>query len=114
MTNKTIDLAEAYFKALGEKNISKMAPFLHPDVNFSGPTAQLSGKESLLETVQVLFPLFDRLTVRAKFGNEDQAMIVYELEGVLAAGFFHAAALVTFEEGLIRRIELFYDPSPLN
>ncbi len=53
---------------------------------------------------------FNTLTIRAKFGSQDQAMLAYDINCPI--GICRAAALVQFENGLIVSIELFYDARP--
>jgi len=110
--DKNILIAEAYYQAIGRKNISDMAQFLHPDVEFIAPLAKTKGKESLLEAVEKFFSLFNTLTIHAKLGDGDKAMIVYELECPKPIGKLRAAALLSFEAELISCVELFYDARP--
>ena len=53
--------------------------------------------------------IFKTLTIRAKFGSETQAMIVYDVEIPGLAKDLRAASLLSFQEGLISKIELIYD-----
>ncbi|WP_068468889.1 nuclear transport factor 2 family protein [Candidatus Protochlamydia phocaeensis] len=102
--------AEDYYKLIGEKN-AEFQKYLHPDVEFYGPLATLKGKGSVIEATSRFMQTFKSLAIRAKFGAGDQAMIVYEVDVPGIAKDFPGASLLSFREGLIARIQLFYDGS---
>lgn len=110
--NKTVDRAEAYYKALSEKKIDDLEKYLHPEVQFIGPLAESNGKEALLEATKRFAAFFKTLKIRSKFGSESQAMIVYEVDFPLPIGSLRSAALMTFQQELVTKIELFYDARP--
>lgn len=112
MNQKNIAIAEAYYVAVGEKNIAGIEKHLHPDVCFTAPFAKLSGKNAVLEAAKEFTKLFKTLTIRAKFGSEDQAMIVYDLDCPMLNGVVSAAVLMSLHDGFITKIEIFYDPRP--
>lgn len=105
----TVATAVAYYTALGNKNIEEVKKYLHPDIQFSDPQEQASGKETVLKAAQGFMGIFKTLIIRAKFGSEDQAMIVYDVEIPNFAKTLRAASLLSFREGLISKIELIYD-----
>ncbi len=55
---------------------------------------------------------FNALTIRTTFSEGDQAMIVYDLDCPAPIGKVSGAALITFQEGLLIKNELFHDTSP--
>lgn len=114
MNKNAAALAEAYYTAVGKKNVVDIEKFLHPDVLFVGPLAKLKGKEAILEATKRFTTLFKTLKIRAKFGSGDQAMVVYDLDCPLPIGHFSTAVLMTFQEGLVAKIELFYDARPFD
>ncbi len=104
-------LGVAYYTALGKKNIEAVKECLHPDVQFMDPQEKVIGREAVLKAAQRFTNIFTTLTIRAQFGAKDQAMIVYD---VVIPGFdknLRAASLLSFRDGLISTIELFYDKS---
>jgi hypothetical protein len=101
--------AVAYYKALGNKNIEEVKKYLHPDIQFTDPQEKVAGKDAVLKAAQGFMGIFKALTIRAKFGSEDQAMIVYDVEIPNFAKALRAASLLSFQEGLISKIELIYD-----
>jgi hypothetical protein len=104
---KTIGVA--YYTALGEKNIEAIKEYLHPDIQFSDPQEKVIGREAVLKAAQRFAGIFKSLTIRAQFGSENQAMIVYDVEIPGLSKKLQAASLLSFREGLISKIELFYD-----
>jgi hypothetical protein len=59
-----------------------------------------------------VFGMTKALHLRAGFASGDQAMLVYDLEFQDPIGSCPTANLMTFQDGLIRTIELFYDARP--
>ena len=102
-------MAATYYTALGEKNIQAVKECLHPDVQFSDPQEKVLGRENVLKAAEGFTRIFETLTIRAKFGSEDQAVIVYEVKIPGLSKNLTAASLLIFREGLISKIELIYD-----
>jgi hypothetical protein len=112
MTDRNVASAEAYYKAMKDKDLSGMARHLHPDVRLVTPMEELTGKEAVLGAAQRLLPLIIGIQVHAKFGSEDQAMLTYDMNFAEPVGVCRAAALMTFQDGLIMRNEIFFDARP--
>jgi hypothetical protein len=111
MEKKYAAQAEEYYKLIGAKNAEGIKKYLHQDVEFFGPLASLKGKNSVVEATSNFMKVFKSLTIRAKFGAGDQAMIVYDTDIPGIANAFPGASLLNFRDGLIVRIELFHDAS---
>ena len=111
-TKETITVARSYYDAMGRKDLPEIEKYLHPDVHFKAPLAQTKGKEALLESIEKFFSLFHSSTIHAKFGDEDSAMVVYDLDCPQPIGLFRSVALLRFQDGLIVDVELFYDARP--
>lgn len=109
---KNIEIAFAYYTALQEKNLEGMSKYLHPNVQMKNPLAQLEGKEAVLEAANKLIPLISTLTIRGKFGAENQTVIVFDLELHPPIGNVPSASLMSFQDNLIATIELFFDARP--
>jgi SnoaL-like domain len=99
----------AYYTALGEKNMEAVKKFLHPDIQFTDPKEKVMGREAFLEAARGFTGFFKTLTIRAQFGSENQAVIIYDVEIPTCAKNLRAASLLSFQEGLISKIELIYD-----
>ena len=107
-----VDIAEAYYTSMGKKDIASIGKYLHPNVECTGPLGKMIGKEAFLEGIKNFASFFKTLTIRAKFGFGDQAMVVYDLDFPEPIGKLSSAALMTLHEGLITKMELFFDARP--
>jgi hypothetical protein len=114
MNQNNVALAKAFYTGFGEKNVGAMEKYLHPDVQLITPLSSLQGKEAYLEAAKNFMAFFKTLTIRTSLGEGDQALVIYDLECSTPTGKVPAAALMTFQEGLITRNELFHDTSPWN
>jgi hypothetical protein len=113
MNQSNMAIAKAFYTAMGEKKILELEKYLHPQIQFNAPLAKLKGKEAYLEAAKNFAAFFKMLTIRATFGEGDQAMVVYDLDFPAPIGSSSAAALMSLSAGLITKIELFYDARPL-
>lgn len=111
MKVNSMERAEEYYTLIGKKNIGAVSKYLHPDVEFYGPLATLKGKEAVIQATSNFINGFESLAIKAKFGAGDQAMVVYEVDIPGIAKDFPGASLLRFRDGLIVRIQLFYDGS---
>jgi hypothetical protein len=112
MLEKNIASAVAYYQAMSNKDLSIVESYLHPEVRLIGPMAEITGKDAVLNSVKHFLALFNKLTIRARCGDGDQVMLAYDLDCPAPIGLFRGAVLLTFQEGLIMRYELFYDARP--
>ena len=102
-------IAVAYYTALGNKNLEEVKKYLHPDIQFADPQEKVVGREAVLKAAKGFTGIFKTLTVHEKFGSENQAMIVYDVDIPGLSKKLRAASLLSFQEGLISNIELVYD-----
>ncbi|MBZ5664908.1 MAG: nuclear transport factor 2 family protein [Acidobacteriia bacterium] len=111
-TEKNVASAVAYYQAMHNKDLAGMARHLCDDVRFIGPLAEMTGKDAVLETANRFMRLIKGIRVNARMGSGDQIMLTCDLEFPEPIGRCRTAVLMTFEDGLIARIELFYDARP--
>lgn len=112
MEKNNLERAEEYYTLVGEKNLEGIKKYLDDDVEFYGPLATLKGKKAIIEANSNFMKMFHSLKIRSKFSSGNQAMIVYDVDVPGIAKNFPGASLLTFRDGLIVKIELFYDGSP--
>lgn len=112
MAGSTVASAEAYYEAFNAKDLAGIAAHLHPDVQFVAPMGESSGKAAVLEAAKRLLGIIKSIKIRARFGSRDQAMLACDLYYGEPVGVCRTAVLMNFKEGLIARIELFYDARP--
>ena len=104
-----IDIAEEYYTLLGKKDASGVAKYLHEDVLCISPVDEVRGKRALLGVIKNFVSSFNSLNIRNKFCSENQAVVVFDLNFPEPIGKLRSVSLVTFEDGLIKQLELFYD-----
>jgi hypothetical protein len=108
-----LDIAEEYLAAWKHKDIHRIAKLVHCDIELTTPVAKASGSRDFLASCERIFPMLEDVRLRAKFADEHQAMLAYDFVFKPPTGVIRAANLMTFEDGVIRSIELFLDPRPL-
>ena len=109
---KTLDLVATYLATWQQKELAGIARHLHPAVHFTGPMMEIDGREGVTAAVARLLPLLKDFRVRSTFTSGDHAMFTYDFVCEPPIGVCRTAEEVTFEDGLVKRIELFYDPRP--
>lgn len=112
MSERNIASATAYYQAMNNKDLSVIEKYLHPKVQLIGPLADITGKDAVLNAVKHLLTAFNKLTIRAQFGAGERVMLAYDIDFLAPIGVSRAAVLLTFQDGLIIRYELFFDARP--
>lgn len=113
MNDKYLQLANAYYTAMKEKNAAEMEKLLSDDVHLTTPLAETRGKESAITAAKKLFKLLNTLEIRAAFNSNNQAMLAMDFKFNSPIGNIPVASLVTFQRNLITHIELFYDATKI-
>jgi hypothetical protein len=111
-TTDNLDLAESYYNAMLAKDFDKMAGYLHNNVHFIGPIAEMHGKESVVAAAKNFGGILQDIQIRSRFTAGNQIMFAYDMIVPAPIGKFRAAVLMEFTDRLISKIELFYDASP--
>lgn len=111
-TTDTLTIAESYYNAMLEKDFDKMASHLHNNVHFIGPLAQMSGKDAVVTAAKNFGAILQDIQIRARFASGNQIMFAYDMTLPAPISKFRAAVLMEFMDGLISKIELFYDARP--
>ena len=107
-----LNLAENYYNAMLAKDFDKMANYLHNNVQFIGPLAEMQGKEQIVTAAKNFSGILQDIQIRSRFAAGDQIMLAYDMVVPAPIGKFRAAVLMEFTDRLISKIELFYDASP--
>lgn len=111
-TTDNLSLAESYYNAMLAKDFDKMANYLHNNVQFIGPLAEMQGKEQIVTAAKNFGGILQDIQIRSRFASHDQIMLAYDMVVPAPIGKFRAAVLMEFTDGFISKIELFYDASP--
>ncbi len=73
--------AAKYYTLVGEKNIRRGFKKYPPSAcGIFRPSGNLKGKEAVIEATYHFMNSFKSLTIRAKFGEGDQAIVVYDVD----------------------------------
>lgn len=111
-TTDNLNLAESYYNAMLAKDFDKMASYLHDNVHFIGPLAEMHGKDAVVSAAKNFGGILQDIQIRSRFADGDQIMLAYDMVVPAPIGKFRAAVLMEFTEQQISKIELFYDASP--
>jgi hypothetical protein len=103
--------AENYYNAMLAKDFDKMASYLHNDVHFIGPLAEMHGKDGVVTAAKNFGGILQNIQIRSRFSSGNQIMFAYDMVVPAPIGQFSAAVLMEFTDGFISKIELFYDAS---
>ncbi len=109
MVEKNIVAAQAYYQAINNKDVAAAEKYLHADVVVTSPLDNLVGKEAVLKALNFFIPYVKNLTVRTACGGDNQVMLAVDVEYHEPIGMLKTAALMTFQDGLIVRNEIFFD-----
>lgn len=111
-TTDNLSLAESYYNAMLAKDFDRMADYLHNNVHFIGPLAEMHGKDAVVSAAKNFGGILQDIQIRSRFAAGDQIMLAYDMVVPAPIGKFRAAVLMEFTDRLISKIELFYDASP--
>jgi hypothetical protein len=103
--------AENYYNAMLAKDFEKMASYLHDNVHFIGPLAEMHGKDAVVTAAKNFGGILQDIQIRSRFSSDNQIMFAYDMVVPAPIGKFRAAVLMEFTDGFISKIELFYDAS---
>ncbi len=101
-------LAREFTEAWARHDIETAATYLDDDVTFEGPTSHSQGKAAYIEGLRAFAPAVTGLKILAAFGEDAQALIMYELT-TESFGTLTAAELLTFTAGKIQADRLTFD-----
>lgn len=103
--------AQAYYTNMAEKNIEGIKKYLHSDVQFFGPLSTFKGKEAVSESIAGFMKVFKSLEIQTAIGSDNHAMVAYVVK-FQDIPDMPSVAWLQFKDGLITRIQLFFDASP--
>jgi len=104
--------AESYYREMLAKSFDAMAKRLHPKVHLISPLTEISGRDTVVEAAKNLSDFLSDIDIRAKFCSGEQIMFAYDFMFPKPIGKLRASVLMNFTDGLISKIELFYDGRP--
>jgi hypothetical protein len=105
-------VAAAYFDAWKRKDIERVRPLLHEDVDFVGALGATHGVDETLAGLGGMFAMTDRVEVVKRWVDGPEVLTWFELRTPTAGPL----AIVNWshvEAGRITRIRVTFDPRPL-
>ncbi|TGQ71010.1 nuclear transport factor 2 family protein [Mesorhizobium sp. M00.F.Ca.ET.186.01.1.1] len=103
-----LDIATAFTKAWTGHDLEKAASFVAEDVVFDGPMQQSTGKEPYLKGLTKLSQDVTGIRMIAAFGDERQALLMYDLM-TKSSGALSCAKHLTVSGGKIHSDKLTFD-----
>jgi hypothetical protein len=111
MSQSNLDMAEAYYSAMGSGNDGKLRSLLHDDVKYVDPLWPLTGKNRVWPAAKKFSAAVKQLKLTEKSSTDDQVTLVYDVTFKKSDKPLRTVVLMTFGDGLIKQIELVYDTS---
>ena len=111
MNQPNLATAEAYYSAMMSGDYEKIGSYLHKDVRYSDPRWPLTGKDQVWPIAKSFSDAVNELKTVGKFSTNDQVMLVHDVIFHGSEKPLRTAVLMTFDEGLIKQIELVADIS---
>jgi hypothetical protein len=112
MSTNVLELGEAYFDALNQKDISRISALVDPAIKFKMPLGEYLNRENFLSAVQRMLISSRTVRLKSKFASDNQGMFIYEIQFNDPVGTVKAASLMTVEGDKIKEIEVFFDARP--
>jgi limonene-1,2-epoxide hydrolase len=78
----TVDIARAFTEAWTSHDMDSAARYLAEDVVFDGPVNHTRGKNAYIEALNRFAQAVTELKIRAAFGDDSQALIMYPVQSV--------------------------------
>lgn len=103
-----VAIARAFTEAWTSKDLERAALYVAEDAVFDGPLGHAEGKREYMEGIGRLASMATGLNILAAFGNNTQALIMYELN-TEQYGVLTCAKLFTIQDGKIARDRLTFD-----
>lgn len=103
-----VAIAHAFTEAWTSKDLERAAGYVADDAVFDGPLGHAEGKQEYMEGISRLAGIVTSLNILATFGNNAQALIMYELT-TEQYGVLTCAKLFTIHDGKIAQDRLTFD-----
>lgn len=110
MNNCNLSVARQYYAWVVKKDISNISRILHEEIEFIGPMSSLRGKAAVFAAIAGYANLVQDIDIIDEYAKNDKVLLTYLL--LFQNKRSRAAVQLTFEDHKIRKLELYYDPTP--
>ena len=107
-------IAGDYLEAWNRKDAAAFAALVAPEVRFVGPLARIEGRDAFVAALSRMFPMVERVALRALFAEEGgtRVVLIYDFVCAPPIGSCRTAEMLEVRGGLIVASELFVDSAP--
>ena len=103
--------ALAYLDAVAKKDLGRLETLVTPDVQFAGPVSQLRGLRDLRAAFERISAVHVRSDIQRVFSDGNDVCVIYDFV-TDTAGALPTIEWLTFADGRIASIKLYYDQVP--
>ena len=110
--SNNLQSAISYYTAMNDRDFDKMSSCLHPEVTCISPLDTIDTRDIVVAAAKNFSNFFKSITIKEEFTSENKVVLLLETDCPEPVGCFRSTSVLSFEDGLISKIELFYDPRP--
>ncbi|WP_171861680.1 nuclear transport factor 2 family protein [Dickeya dadantii] len=111
MSNKALDIARTYVAAMAKKDVETIISISAEHVVCTSPIGQITGIERFQAFQEGFARMITNLTVLAVYGDDEQAVVVYDAE-THPVPHSVVAELIKVRDGKLASTEMIYDATP--
>lgn len=111
MSNKALDIARTYVAAMAKKDVETIISISAEHVVCTSPIGQITGIERFQAFQEGFARMITNLTVLAVYGDDEQAVVVYDAE-THQVPHSVVAELIKVRDGKLASTEVIYDATP--
>jgi excinuclease UvrABC nuclease subunit len=109
---KSADVVETFVGALGRRDFVAARRVLADQFNFVGPFDSFERPESYLDSLQKLYPIVKKVTVRKTFVDGDDVCLLYDMATTTPVGTAFICEWFTVKNQKIKSIRAVFDARP--
>ncbi len=110
MNKSNLDTAKQYYEWIIKKDLNNISNLLHDAIEFTGPMCTIKGKAEVFSAIAGYAKIVEDIEIIENFSNNTKVMLTYLL--TFQSQKSRAAVMLTFENNLIKKLDLYYDPTP--
>ena len=108
---RALEIARAYVEAIANRDVDKIASISAEDIVCTSPIGQTNGLERFRAFHDGFAQMITNLTVLAIYGDDEQAIVVYDVE-TYPVPHSSVAELIKIKDGKLSSTAVIYDATP--